>query len=202
MTTTNFSSNSISKPGPKPVAAFPVLTEYSEENEVSQPQYRPMFPTSHSTPMLSSRPTTPQLTSLRARMSPLPTMTRDTRDLITRETRDVSMLSHVSVHHQYPALSRQLSTPCLDADVRSVRSNFSDPPQPQFNSHQNSLQSVQPRYTSLSQHSQPPPQPRPSSPASTLPPRLTSTRLRPKRQRNKNVMANISSNDEVCLEFI
>merc|ERR1719270_1015198 len=214
MTTTNFSSNSISKPGPKPVAAFPVLTEYSEENEVSQPQYRPMFPTSHSTPMLS-RPTTPQLTSLRSRMSPLPTMTRDARDMMTRDTRDVrdmmtrdtrdvSMLSQVSVHHQYPALSRQLSTPCLDTDVRSLRSNFSDPPQhqPQFNSHQNSLQSAQPRYTSLSQHSQPSPQPRPTSPASTLPPRLTSTRLRPTRQRNKNVMANISPNGEVCLEFI
>ena len=55
MTTTGFSSNSMSKPGPKPLAAYPVLTEYSEENEVSgysrqqqmpgHGQYRPMFPT-------------------------------------------------------------------------------------------------------------------------------------------------------------
>ena len=51
----------------------------------------PMFPTSHSTPMLSSTPTTPQLTSLRSRMSPHPTMNCDTRDTITRETRDLSM---------------------------------------------------------------------------------------------------------------
>ena len=51
----------------------------------------PMFPTSHSTPMLSSTPTTPQLTSLRSRMSPQPTMNCDTRDTITRETRDLSM---------------------------------------------------------------------------------------------------------------
>jgi len=35
-----------------------------------------------------------------------------------------------------------------------------------------------------------------------MPPKLSSTRLRPTRQRNKNVMANISANGEVCLEFI
>ena len=32
---TNFSAISMSKPGPRPLAAFPVLTEYFEENQTS-----------------------------------------------------------------------------------------------------------------------------------------------------------------------
>ena len=94
-------------------------------------------------------------------------------------------------------LSRQVSTPCLqpqEADMRSMRSNMSDPafshgpshtPTPGHFSHQNSLHSHQPQVTpgyhpsSLSQHSQPQPvvRPRPPSPVtSSLPPRLSTTR--------------------------
>ena len=155
--TTNFSANSMSKPGPRPMAAFPVLTEYSEENETSaysraaphghQP---PMFPASHSTPVLS-RPQTPLseaapapqgLASLRYKLTSLPSVPS-----LQRETSLVSMASGQA------GLSRQVSTPCLqppEADMRSVRSNISDPafsqaqashtPIPGHLSHQNSLQ--------------------------------------------------------------
>jgi len=215
MTTTNFSSNSITKPGPgpRPMAAYPVLTEYSEENEMysyTNPthQTRPILPSSRSTPMLS-RPQTPVsdppiLAGLRSKLSSLPSAP----DLRQRDSRETSMLSQC----QYPALSRQGSTPCLqpmEYDMRSIRSNISDPSysQPQhqpvqYNSHQNSLHSQTPiPFNHVSQHSS---QPRPPTPTSTsLPPRLCSARLRPTRQRNKNVVANIiSPNGEVCLEFI
>ena len=223
--TTNFSANSLSKPGPKPLAAFPVLTEYSEENEVSAhskapvllpPGYRPAFPASQSTPVLS-RPHTPLveagqapgLASLRYKLTSLPSVPS-----LARDTSLVSMASG--------GLSRQVSTPCLqptDSDMRSVRSHVSDPafslaqshnPTPGHLSHQNSLHSHQPHvnpvhHPSLSQHSQPQPPltSRPPTPVtSSLPPRLSTTRLRPTRQRNKNVMANISDNGEVCLEII
>ena len=215
MTTTNFSSNSLSRPGPRPLAAYPVLTEYSEENELSsyskhphQPgQYRPLFPTSHSTPLLS-RPATPlqtmttdqtaPLNSLRSKLSSLPSVPHlDTRH------REQSLMSQSSV--QYPVMSRQLSTPCLQDAGRSVRqSHHSDPATSQAGqpgSHQTSGHSRQPTPVNNNQ-SQQWLQQRPPSPASTLPPRLSSTRLRPTRQRNKNVMANISQNGEVCLEFI
>ena len=225
--TTNFSANSMSKPGPRPLAAFPVLTEYSEENETSaysrapppghQMGQRPMFPASHSTPVLSRPPTpsadaAPSLASLRYKLTSQPSVPS-----LQRETSLVSMASGPA------GLSRQVSTPCLqpqEADMRSLRSNMSDPafshgpshtPTPGHFSHQNSLHSHQPHSTpgyhpsSLSQHSQPQPlvRPRPPSPVtSSLPPRLSTTRLRPTRQRNKNVMANISVNGEVCLEII
>ena len=112
--------------------------------------------------------------------------------------RDTSLVSMASGQ---AGLSRQVSTPCLqppETDMRSVRSNISDPaysqaqashtPIPGHFSHQSSLHSHQqphitPGYNpvSLSQHSQP--QPCVSSPlTSSLPPRLSATR-----QRNKNV---------------
>ena len=227
MTTTGFSSNSMSKPGPKPLAAYPVLTEYSEENEVSgysrqqqmpgHGQYRPMFPTSHSTPLLS-RPATPAtdhappLASLRSKLSSLPSVPN-----LATAHRDTSMMSQASAANgHYQPMSRQLSTPCLqpmEADSRSVRSHLSDPAysqaghQPMVSapvSHQNSLHSQQPTPTPFTNNvSQQLGQQtvRPASPSS-LPPRLSSTRLRPTRQRNKNVVANISANGEVCLEFV
>ena len=224
--TTNFSANSISKPGPRPLAAFPVLTEYSEENETSAysrappghpgPGHRPVFPASHSTPVLSRPPTpsqeaAPGLASLRYKLTSLPS--------VPSLQREPSLVSMASGQH---GLSRQVSTPCLqpsEADMRSLRSNMSDPafsqgpshtPIPGHYSHQNSLHSHTPHVTpgyhpSLSQHSQPQPRvtSRPQSPVtSSLPPRLSTTRLRPTRQRNKNVMANISVSGEVCLEII
>ena len=180
MTTTNFSSNSnISRPGPRPLAAFPVLTEYSEESPGSQ----------QVAGLTASRPPTPQLASLRHQLASLPSVASQAscRDTV----REVSMVSAVS------GLTRQVSTPCLqprDSAQASLRSNYSDPalrPAPgpaSVSAHQ------------MSQHSHAP-SPRPPSPSS-LPPRLSSTRLRPTRQRNKNVMANISHNGEICLEFV
>ena len=180
MTTTNFSSNSnISRPGPRPLAAFPVLTEYSEESPGSQ----------QVAGLTASRPPTPQLASLRHQLASLPSVASQAscRDTV----REVSMVSAVS------GLTRQVSTPCLqprDSAQASLRSNYSDPalrPAPgpaSVSAHQ------------MSQHSHAP-SPRPPSPSS-LPPRLSSTRLRPTRQRNKNVMANISNNGEICLEFV
>ena len=149
--TTNFSANSMSKPGPRPLAAFPVLTEYSEENETSAYSRPPMFP--HSTPVLS-RPHTPSveaapgLASLRYKLTSLPSVPS-----LQRETSLVSMASGQA------GLSRQVSTPCLqpqEADMRSMRSNMSDPafshgpshtPTPGHFSHQNSLHSHQPQVT-------------------------------------------------------
>ena len=88
MTTTNFSSNS-TRPGPRPLAAFPVLTEYSEEMEVSgytrqaapSQQVRPHFITSsRSSPQLC-RPPSPllepapaTLASLRSKLTSLPSV--------------------------------------------------------------------------------------------------------------------------------
>ena len=128
---TNFS---VSKPGPRPLAAFPVLTEYSEENETSaysraptpshQMGQMPMFPASHSTSALSGPPTlsaeaAPGLASLRYKLTSLPSVPS-----LQRETSLVSMASGQT------DLSRQVSTPCLqpqETDMRSLRSNMSDP---------------------------------------------------------------------------
>ena len=180
---------------------YPVLTEYSDENETSaysrapppghQMGQRPMFPASHSTPVLSRPPTpsaeaAPGLASLRYKLTSLPSVPS-----LQRETSLVSMASGQA------GLSRQVSTPCLqpqEADMRSLRSNMSDPAfshgpshTPGQFSHQNSLHSHQPHVTpgyhpsSLSQHSQPQPlvRPRPQSPVtSSLPLQLATTRLR------------------------
>ena len=73
-------------PRSRPTHRLPCPDGILGGEQVSQPRYRPMFPTSHSTAMLSSTPTTPQLTSLRSRMS--------TRD--TQETCDVSMTTSSS----------------------------------------------------------------------------------------------------------
>ena len=176
MTTTNFSSNSnISRPGPRPLAAFPVLTEYSEESPGSQ----------QVAGLTASRPPTPQLASLRHQLASLPSVASQAscRDTV----REVSMVSAAS------GLTRQVSTPCLqprDSAQASLRSNYSDP----------ALRPASVSAHQMSQHSRAP-SPRPPSPSS-LPPRLSSTRLRPTRQRNKNVMANISHNGEICLEFV
>eukprot|EP00092_Neocalanus_flemingeri_P027274 GFUD01029578.1.p1 GENE.GFUD01029578.1~~GFUD01029578.1.p1 ORF type:complete len:936 (-),score=285.22 GFUD01029578.1:126-2933(-) len=132
MTTTNFSSNS-SKPGPKPMSAYPVLTEYSEENEVEKlssyfrpPQPPSSFPTSRSSPLLqppSSPPvkmvshphdllgvSQPPLTSLRSKLSSLPSFPT----LPQNATPALSNLSHHSIMSQashFPSLSRQFSNP-------------------------------------------------------------------------------------------
>ena len=190
MTNTNFSSNS-TRPGPRPLAAFPVLTEYSEEMEVSgytrqappSHQVRPHFITSsRSSPQLC-RPPSPllepapaTLASLRSKLTSLPSVPNfPTYEAGLR--RDLNNLSQVSEVRQ------------------NGNTHYSDPPTTQHSLHQ--------------QFSQPPTRPasaasiapRPPSPAS-LPPRLSSTRLRPTRQRTKNVVANISNSGEVCLEFI
>ena len=217
--------NSLQSHQPQVTPGYPVLTEYSDENETSaysrapppghQMGQRSMFSALHSTPVLSRPPTpsaeaAPGLASLRYKLTSLPSVPS-----LQRETSLVSMASGQA------GLSRQVSTPCLqpqEADMRSLRSNMSDQAfshgpshTPGQFSHQNSLHSHQPHVTpgyhpsSLSQHSQPQPlvRPRPQSPVtSSLPPRLSTTRLRPTRQSNKNVMANISVNDEVCLEII
>eukprot|EP00090_Calanus_glacialis_P002905 TRINITY_DN12122_c0_g1_i4.p1 TRINITY_DN12122_c0_g1~~TRINITY_DN12122_c0_g1_i4.p1 ORF type:complete len:895 (-),score=358.86 TRINITY_DN12122_c0_g1_i4:158-2842(-) len=283
MTTTNFSTNS-TKSGPKPMAAFPVLTEYSEENEVEKlssyyrpPLPPPSFPPSRSTPHLqhpSSPPvkmvSDPQdllgvsqapLASLRSKLSSLPSLPTLPHDpvLPTNQSHH-SMMSQAS---QFPSLSRQFSNPetnrvlsnlqPMEVDNRSMRSNMSDPSKPPYhppfsqaslNSHSSQPQyhnpphqynpptsSHQPRYnlptsvpqpqynpTTSQQQQYNPPQPQynappptqpqynppshPPSPTLSLAPRLTSNRLRPTRQKTKNVIANISAGGEVCLEFV
>jgi len=131
MTTTNFSSNS-TKSGPKPMAAFPVLTEYSEENEVEKlssyyrpPLPPPSFPPSRSTPHLqhpSSPPvkmvSDPQdllgvsqapLASLRSKLSSLPSLpTLPPDPVLPTNQSHHSMMSQAS---QFPSLSRQFSNP-------------------------------------------------------------------------------------------
>ena len=84
-------------------------------------------------------------------------------------------------------------------------------PQPQYNiDHTNSA--TQPKYSpvkSLPQYNQPSlaqytpsHTPSPVPILSSLPPRLTTSRLRTTRQKTKNVVAHISESGEVCLEFI
>ena len=108
---------------------------------------------SHSTSVLSIPPTLsaeagPGLASLRYKLTSLPS-----GPSLQRETSLVSMASVQT------GLSRQVSTPCLqaqEADMRSVRSNMSDPafshgpshtPIPGHFSHQNSLHYHQPQVT-------------------------------------------------------
>ena len=139
MTTTNFSSNSnISRPGPRPLAAFPVLTEYSEESPGSQ----------QVAGLTASRPPTPQLASLRHQLASLPSVASQAscRDTV----REVSMVSAAS------GLTRQVSTPCLqprDSAQASLRSNYSDP----------ALRPASVSAHQMSQHSHAP-SPRPPSP--------------------------------------
>ena len=194
MTTTNFSSNSSRPgPGPRPLAAFPVLMEYpdSEEMEVSgysRPgqapplQVRPQFMTSsRSSPQLC-RPPSPQLeaapttlASLRSKLTSLPSVPNfPTYDGGHR--RDVTELSLVS---RQPG-NTHYSDPPTHHSLHQQQSSHQPPSRPA------SAASLVPR---------------PASPVS-LPPRLSSTRLRPTRQRTKNVVANISNTGEVCLEFI
>ena len=155
----NFSASSMSKSGPRPLSSFPMMTEYSEENETSaysrapppghQMGQRPMFPALHSTSVLSGPPTlsaeaAPGLDLLRHKLTSLPSVPS-----LQRETSLVSMASSQT------SLSHHVSTPCLqpqEADMRSVRSNMSEPifsatPTPGHGSHQNSLHSHQPQVT-------------------------------------------------------
>ena len=148
----NFSATSMSKSGPRHLAAFPVLTECSEESETSaysrepppghQKGYMPMFPASHSTSVPSRPPTlsaeaAPGLASLRYKLTSLPSVPS-----LQRETGLVSMASGSG----QTGLSCQVSAPCLqpqEADMHSVRSNpiFSHTPTHGHFSHQNSLHS-------------------------------------------------------------
>ena len=221
---TNFSASSMSKPGPRPMAVFPLLTEYSEENETSaysrtpppghQMGQRPMFPASHSTSVLSGPPSlsaeaAPGLALLRYKLTSLPSVPSLQRDT-----------SLVSIASGQTGLSHHVSIQPQEADVRSVRSNMNDPafshgpshtPTPGHFGHQNSLHSYQPQVTpgyhpsSLSQHRQPQPIVRPRAPSSVTsspPTWLSTTRLRPTRQSNKTTMTTISDIGEVCLEII
>ena len=180
LTTTNFSSNSSR---PRPMAAFPVLTEYAEETEMTAPVIlRPQFPTSRSSPHLGRPPSpyqepgplpTPALASLRSKLVSLPSVP-------AFPTYETGARPEVSVSQ----LSRQMTS-----------SHYSEPPLSL--PHQASSQSLlQHRPASAASMG-----PRSVSPAS-LPPRLSSTRLRPTRQRTKNVVANISTSGEICLEFL
>ena len=187
LTTTNFSSNSSR---PRPLAAFPVLTEYAEETEMTAPVIlRPQFPpASRSSPQLCRPPSpyqehalalpaapAPALASLRSKLVSLPSVP----NFPTYET---GGRTEVSVSQ----LSRQMTS-----------SHYSDPPLSLPHHHQPSTQSLlQQRPASAASMG-----PRSASPAS-LPPRLSSTRLRPTRQRTKNVVANISTTGEICLEFL
>ena len=149
----NFSASFMSKSGPRPLSSFPMMTEYSEENETSaysrapppghQMGQRLMFPAWHSTSVLSDPPTlsaeaAPGPDSLRHKLTSLP-----------------SVPSLVSMASSQTSLSHHVSTPCLqpqEADMRSVRSNMSEPifsatPTPGHGSHQNSLHSHQPQVT-------------------------------------------------------
>ena len=182
LTTTNFSSNSSR---PRPLAAFPVLTEYAEESEMTapvilRPQF-PQFPTSRSSPQLCRPPSpyqepalppAPALASLRSKLSCLPSVP-------SFPTCETGGRPEVSVSQ----LSRQVTS-----------SHYSDPPLSLPPTNTPSL--LQPRPASAASLGA-----RAASPSS-LPPRLSSTRLRPTRQRTKNVVANISPTGEVCLEFL
>ena len=65
------------------------------------------------------------------------------------------------------------------------------------------LATIHTHYHSTASQPQPLVRHRPPSPVtSSLPARLSTTRLRLTRQRNKNMMAAISDNGEVCLEII
>ena len=186
LTTTNFSSNSSR---PRPLAAFPVLTEYAEETELTAPPVilRPpqFLPTSRSSPQLCRPPSPyqehhhhqqpPALASLRSKLSCLPSVP----NFPTAET---GARPEVSVSQ----LSRQLGSSHYSA------------PQPLSLPPTNTPSLLQHRPASAASLGPP----RAVSPASSLPPRLSSTRLRPTRQRTKNVVANISTTGEVCLEFL
>ena len=119
---------------------------------------RAMFPASHSTSALSGPPTpsseaAPGLALLRYKLTSLPSVPS-----LQRETSLVSMASGQT------GLSRQVSTPCLqpqETDMRSLRSNMSDPAfshgpshtlTPGQFSHQKSLHSHQPQVTLITIH--------------------------------------------------
>jgi len=157
MSTTNFSTNKS-----KPMSTFPVLTEYSEENEMEKVSsyYHPppqTLPSARSTPHLqppSSPPVkmvsdpqdligVPQapLASLRSKISSLPSM-----PTIPTMPAHPTNHSHYSIMSQsqpsnYPSLSRQFSNPETrvlsdlqhrEVENRSTRSNMSDPSNPSY----------------------------------------------------------------------
>jgi len=146
MTTTNFSSNS-AKPSPKPMAAYTVLTEYSEENEVDNlsSYFRPLhaqpcFPSSRISPRLqhpSSPPvkmvSDPQdllgvsqapLSSLRSKLSSLrslPTCPPQDQLLQALHPTNLSHNSILSHAGNFPSLSRQISNPETNRVLSSLQ---------------------------------------------------------------------------------
>lgn len=99
--------------------------------------------------------------------------------------------NQLQTQHQYnptsaPPLQYNQKYPNFESQPK-----YNPVPPPQYN---------QPPVSQYNQSRTPTPAPVPGP--SSLPPRLTTCRLRPTRQKTKNVVAHISDNGEVCLEFV